>query len=116
VSGGTRALELPMVGREATPRKGARSPSTSLVPIAPFRGARHDATHAGARSQAEKRVDDAVAILMSSRRRKAMYGGHFRKLKIISAPSVEVNALPYPADLPHFSKKRSETYAETREW
>jgi hypothetical protein len=41
----------------------------------------------GGRSQAEERLCEAAAILMISRRRKALYGGLFRKL----------NYCPYPA-------------------
>jgi hypothetical protein len=37
--------------------------------------------HAGGRSQAEERLDEAAAILMITRRRKALYGGFFRILK-----------------------------------
>jgi hypothetical protein len=63
INGGTWALELAMVGREAAPDCGARSPSTSHVPVEPSRGARHDATHAGSRSEAVKRLGEAAAIL-----------------------------------------------------
>jgi hypothetical protein len=54
ISGGTRALELAMVSREATPGKGARLLSTSHVPFEPSRGERHDMTEAGGRSLAEE--------------------------------------------------------------
>jgi hypothetical protein len=37
--------------------------------------------HAGGRSQAEERLGEAAAILMNNRRRKAVYGGIFWKLK-----------------------------------
>jgi hypothetical protein len=100
ISGGTRALELAMVSREAKPEKGSRSPSTSHVPIERSRGGRHDMTHAGGRSQAEQRLCEVAAILMKSRRRKAMYGGLFWKLKIMSVPGAVVTTVPYPADLP----------------
>jgi hypothetical protein len=46
-----------------------------------FPGMRHDMAHAGGRSQSEERLGEAAAILMIIRRRKAMYGGIFRKLK-----------------------------------
>jgi hypothetical protein len=72
ISGGTRALELAMVNREATLGHGARSPSTSLVPVEPSRGEGHDMTQAGGRSQAEQRLCEAAAILTISRRRKAL--------------------------------------------
>ena len=52
-----------------------------------FSGGRQDMAQAGGRSQAEKRLREAAAILTISRRRKAMYGGLFRKL----------NKCPYPA-------------------
>jgi hypothetical protein len=42
-----------------------------------FPGVRPDMAHAGGRSQAE-RLCEAAAILMISRRRKAMYGGLLR--------------------------------------
>jgi hypothetical protein len=70
-----------MVSREVALWKGACSPSTSHVPFAPSRGARHDVTHAGGRSLAEKRLGEAVAFLKISRCMKAKYGGLFRKLK-----------------------------------
>jgi hypothetical protein len=73
-------LELAMVSREAAPRKGARSLSTSHVLVEPSRGERHDMAHAGGRSLAEERLGEAAAILNISRRRKAMYGGLFWKL------------------------------------
>jgi hypothetical protein len=81
IVGGTRASELAMVSREVAPRKGAHKPSTSLVLVAPSRGARHDVTQAGGRSLAEKWLCKTAAILMISRRRKAMYGRVFLKLK-----------------------------------
>jgi hypothetical protein len=37
--------------------------------------------HAGDRSQVKERLGEAAAILKISRRRKAMYGGLFWKLK-----------------------------------
>jgi hypothetical protein len=46
--------------------------------------------HAGGRSQAEERLCEAAAILGISRRRKAMYGGFFRKTKLMSVPGVEL--------------------------
>jgi hypothetical protein len=46
-------------------------------------------THAGGRSQAEKRLREAAAIFRISRRRKAMHGGLFGKLKIMSVPGFE---------------------------
>jgi hypothetical protein len=46
--------------------------------------------HAGGRSHAEERLCEAVAILMISRRRKAMYGGFFRKQKVMSVPGIEL--------------------------
>jgi hypothetical protein len=95
ISGGTRALELAMVSREATYGKGARSPSTSHVPVGPSRGVRHDVIHVGGRSQAEKRLGEEAAILTIIRHRKAMYGSFFGN-KIMSAPSVEVTILPHP--------------------
>jgi hypothetical protein len=45
---------------------------------------------AGDRSQAEERLCEAAAILGISRRRKAMYGGLFRKTKLMSVPGVEL--------------------------
>jgi hypothetical protein len=45
-----------------------------------FPGVRHDMAHAGGRSQAEGRLGEAVAILIISRRRKALYIGRFWKL------------------------------------
>jgi hypothetical protein len=45
-----------------------------------FPGVRHDMAQAGGRSQAEERLGEAAAILMISRRRKAMYGGLSRIL------------------------------------
>jgi hypothetical protein len=80
INGWTRALELAMVGREAAPRKAARSLSTSPMLVEPSQGERHDMTHAGGRSQAEERLGEAAAILRITRRRKAMYGGLFGKL------------------------------------
>jgi hypothetical protein len=44
--------------------------------------------HAGGRSEAEERLREAAAILRISRRRRAMYGGLFRKLKLMSVPGV----------------------------
>jgi hypothetical protein len=78
INGGTRALELATVIREVAPGKGARSLSTSHVPVEPSRGESHDMTHAGSWSLAEERLGEAAAILMISRRRKSMYGGLFR--------------------------------------
>jgi hypothetical protein len=69
-----------VAGREAARGKGARSPSTSHVLFETSRGVRHDMAHAGGRLQAQKRLCEAAAILMISRRRKAMYGGLSRKL------------------------------------
>jgi hypothetical protein len=80
INGGTRGLEVTMINREVTPRKGARSPSTSHVPVEPSRGERHDMTHAGGWSQAEQRLGEAAAILRISHHRRAMYGGLFWKL------------------------------------
>jgi hypothetical protein len=70
-----------MVSREAAPGKGARSPSTSHVLVEPSRGVRHDMTHAGDRSQAEKRQGEALAIHVRR---------GFWKLKIMSVPGVEL--------------------------
>jgi hypothetical protein len=69
ISGWT--MEMAIVNREATPRKGVRSPSTSHVPVEPSRGTRHDMTHAGGRSQAQKRLGEAAAIIGIARRRRA---------------------------------------------
>jgi hypothetical protein len=44
-----------------------------------FPGVKHDIAQAGGRSQAEER--SRSAILRISRRRKALHGGHFWKLK-----------------------------------
>jgi hypothetical protein len=49
INGGMRALDLAMVSREATQGKGARSLSTSHVPLEPSRGERHDMTQDGGR-------------------------------------------------------------------
>jgi hypothetical protein len=106
-SGEMRALELAMVSREAAQGKGACSPSSSPLPLAPSRGARHDMTHAGGRSHAEKRLGEAT----ESQVRRA-----FSETKIMSVPGVEVTAPPYPADLPQISQQGSEMYAWTREW
>jgi hypothetical protein len=46
-------------------------------------------THADGRSQAEKRLGEAAAILRISRRWKAMHGSLFWKLKTMSIPGVE---------------------------
>jgi hypothetical protein len=46
-----------------------------------FPGMRHDMAQVGGRSHAEERLGEAAAIPRISRRRKAMYGGLFRKLK-----------------------------------
>jgi hypothetical protein len=54
-----------------------------------FPGVRHDMTHAGGRSQAEERLGEAAAILMISRRRKALYGGLFLDTNIMLVPGVE---------------------------
>jgi hypothetical protein len=43
--------------------------------------------HAGGRSQAEERLDEASAILWINRRRKAMYGGIFRIQKFFPYPA-----------------------------
>jgi hypothetical protein len=43
-----------------------------------FPGVRYDMAHAGGRLQAEERLCEAAAILIMSRRQKAMYGGLFR--------------------------------------
>jgi hypothetical protein len=80
MSGGTRALELAIVNREASPGKGIGSLSTSHLPIEPSRGDRHDMTHDGGHSQVEERLGEAAAILMINRRRKAMHGGLFWNL------------------------------------
>jgi hypothetical protein len=69
-----------VASREAAQGKGARYPSTSHVPVETSRGVKQDLAHAGGRSQAEERLCEAAAILMISRRRKAKYGGLFRKL------------------------------------
>jgi hypothetical protein len=69
-----------MIRREATPENGARSLSTSHVPVESSRGERHDMTHAGGWSQAEERLGEAAAILMISRHRKDLYGRLFWKL------------------------------------
>jgi hypothetical protein len=45
---------------------------------------------AGGRSQAEERLCEAAAILGIRCRRKAMYGGLFRKTKLMSVPCVEL--------------------------
>jgi hypothetical protein len=50
------------------------------VPVDPSRGVRQDRAQAGGRSQTEERLCEAAAILRISRRRKALYGGLFRKL------------------------------------
>jgi hypothetical protein len=91
---------MAMVSREAAQGKSARSSSTNPLPIEPSRGERHDIAHVGGRSQAEQRLGEAAAILKISRRRKAMYGGAFQKLEIMSVLGVEVTTVPYPADLP----------------
>jgi hypothetical protein len=80
ISGGTRALEVAMVSWEASPRKGARSLSTSHVLVEPFRGKRHDMTHEGGQWQAQERLKEAVAIFRISRRWKALYGGLFKEM------------------------------------
>jgi hypothetical protein len=46
--------------------------------------------HAGGRSQAEERLYKAAAILMINRRWKALYGGFFRKTKLMSVPGLEL--------------------------
>jgi hypothetical protein len=71
---------------------------------------------AGGWSQAKHRLGEAAAILRISRRQKALYGGLFWKLKILSVPGLEVTTLPYSADVPKFPQHRSDTYAGTREW
>jgi hypothetical protein len=43
-------------------------------------GVRQDMAHAGGRSHAEERLCEAAAMFRINRRRKAMYGGLFRKL------------------------------------
>jgi hypothetical protein len=45
---------------------------------------------AGGQSQTEERLCEAAAILMISRRRKAVYGGIFSETKIMSIPGVEL--------------------------
>jgi hypothetical protein len=83
-------LELEVASREAAPGKGARYPSTSLVPVGPSRGVRQDMAHAGGRSQAKERLCEAAATLGISNRRKALYGGLFWKTKLMSVPGVEL--------------------------
>jgi hypothetical protein len=94
-----------MLSREATPWKGARSPSTSHVPVTPSRGARHDATHAGGRSQAEKQLREAAAILRIICRRKVVCGGIFRTFignDVLTRRRCSCRALPRgcPSSLP----------------
>jgi hypothetical protein len=45
---------------------------------------------AGGQSHIEERLCEAAAILMISRRRKALYGGFFSETKIMPVPGVEL--------------------------
>jgi hypothetical protein len=72
--------------RVAGVRGGGGQPESSLATdhrlerVETLRGVRHDMAQAGGRWHAEERLCEAVAILRISRRRKAMYAWHFRKL------------------------------------
>ena len=60
------------------------------MPVDTSQGGKQDLEQAGGRSQAEERLCEAAEILWISRRRKALYGGLFWKIKIMSVPGVEL--------------------------
>jgi hypothetical protein len=65
--------------------------------------------HAGGRSQAEERLFEAAAILWISRRRKALYGGLFRKTKPMSIPGVELVGKQHQGELTSEPPRRQAT-------
>jgi hypothetical protein len=64
---------------------------------------------AGGRSQTEALLCEAAATLGISRRRKAMYGGLFRKIKLMSVPGVELAGKQHQGELTSEPLRRQAT-------
>jgi hypothetical protein len=88
------------------------------MPVETPQGVRQDMAHAGGRSQAEERLREAAAeerlraaaaILGISCRRKAMYGGLFRKTKMMSVPGVELVGKQHQGGLTSEPPRRQDT-------
>jgi hypothetical protein len=86
---GRRVLELEVASREAAPRKGARYPPTSHVPVETSQGVRQDMAQAGGRSQAEERLCEKRRSLGSAAGGKPCTEG-FLEIKLMSVRGVEL--------------------------